>query len=100
MQQPVSSLGYVKVQITATINGATANPTSDQVRMAFPTTGADPTTWYTASWETQGALYFARCLVGPGGTVTLPIGFYDVYVQVTDSPEIPVVKASDTLEIF
>lgn len=100
MQQPVSSLGYVKVQISATINGTPANPTTDTVRMAFPTTGADPTTWYPAAWETQGTLYFARCLVGPGGAVTLPIGFYDVYVQVVDSPEIPVVKATDTLEIF
>lgn len=95
----VKSLEYVKVQITATRNGAAVDPTPDTVKLAFPAVGTDPTTWYTGSWETASGIYYARCLVGPGGTVTLAEGYYDVYVQVTDSTEVPVKKATDTLQV-
>ena len=47
----------------------------------------------TGSWALNPASllypYNARCLVGPGGTVTLGIGTYVAYLKVTDSPEVP-----------
>lgn len=97
----VSSLQYVKVPVTATVNGAAYNPTSDQVQLAFVTIGDDPagSDWVTGSWETASGTYYARALVGPGGTVELAKGRYQIYVKITDSPEIPVLE-SDVLEVF
>jgi hypothetical protein len=97
----ISSLSkeYVRVRVAAKNAGAVVNPTADVVEMAFTLADAEPTTpdWKTASWETDAATepdtYFARCLVGPGGTVTLADGTYQVWVRVTDSPEIPVKKS-------
>jgi hypothetical protein len=38
-------------------------------------------------------LYFARCLVGPGGTFVPPQnGTYYVRVQIFDNPETPVLR--------
>jgi len=73
------------------------DPTSDTVQMAF--VNGEPTSgdWKTATWEadssTNPTTYYARCLVGPGGTVTLSDGDYQVWVKITDSPEVPVLKA-------
>lgn len=96
--EKISSLSkeYVKVQVSATEGGAPVNPTADTVEMAFKTAPTLPAggDWKAATWETDNAgptpVYYARCLVGPGGTITLAAGTYDVYVRVTDSPEIPV----------
>lgn len=77
--------------------------------MAFLANGAEPdasTVWYTASWETTpvvqpGGLpvYVARALVGPpNGVVQLAIGFYGIFVKITDNPEAPVVPAG-TLKV-
>jgi hypothetical protein len=93
----ISSLSkeYVRVPVSATESGQPVDPTGDTVEMAFKTSG-EPSggDWKAASWETDNSVspvvYYARCLVGPGGTVTLADGTYDVYVRVTDSPEIPV----------
>lgn len=95
------SLEYVKVQVTFTVAGVATDPTADTVSMAFPARHVAPVTgdWKTASWESSGSTYFARCLVGTGGTLTLGVGVYDVWVKVTDSPEIPVVKAPGILEM-
>lgn len=79
-----------------------ANPTADTVEMAFPVTGVEPvggdwkgSIWYTDTTSTP-TRYYARCLVGTtgtsGGAVTLADGLYDVWVRVTDSPEVPVLK--------
>jgi hypothetical protein len=83
---------YLRYQVTATVAGAVYTPTSDVVQFAFPVTGAQPSTWLSGSWETVGSNYFARVLVGPtGGVVTLTAGTtYDVWMKITDSPEIPV----------
>lgn len=97
----ISSLSkeYVRVRVFAKNAGAAVNPTADVVEMAFKSDGTEPSTpdWKTAAWETDATTdpdtYYARCLVGPGGTVTLTDGSYDVWVRVTDSPEIPVKKA-------
>lgn len=95
------SLEYVKIQVTAFKNAAAYNPTSDSVSLAFTLNGVNPVTgdWATGSWETWSnpTRYFARCLVGPSGTKTLAVGEYSVWVKITDSPEVPVIKAPNVL---
>lgn len=95
------SLQYVGIPVTATTtSGAAYNPTSDTVQMAFmPQATQFPSSgdWKTATWgtDTSNLLfpYAAYCLVGPGGTITLGLGSYYMYLKVTDSPEIPVLVA-------
>lgn len=91
---PATSLEYVFVSVTATVNSAAYNPTVDSVQFAFPATGGQPATWYAGSWDSNPlpgtSTYTAKCLVGPGGTVQLTQGSYDVWVKITDNPEIPV----------
>lgn len=97
------SLQYVRVQVTAMKSGVGVDPSSDPVQMAFPSAGVAPVggDWNTAAWEkyttTSGTTYWAICLVGPGGTKTLTAGRYDVWVKVTDSPEVPVEMAGQLL---
>jgi hypothetical protein len=100
------SLQYVGIPVkTTTLAGAAYNPTSDTVQMAFmPTATQVPqsTDWQACVWAavTSNLLfpYAAYCLVGPGGTITLGLGTYVVYLKVTDNPEIPV-KIIGQLEI-
>lgn len=95
IQQLATSLQYVPVIVTA----VGANPTTDPVAIAFTTPGTDPQSgdWKTASWNTTVTLgtnqYEAQCLVGPGGTVTLATGSYQIWVKVTDNPEVPQLPA-------
>jgi len=94
----VLSTVFVKSKITATVNGVYPyNPTADTVEAAFVAPGVNPAAldWKAASWETQGTSYFARCLVGPAGVVTLAAGTYKMWVRVTDNPEIPVLEAGN-----
>jgi hypothetical protein len=90
------SLEYVRVQVAATASGAAVDPTSDTVSMAFLPSSAAPASgdWKSASWETDATVtptvYRARCLVGPGGAVTLTPGTYTVWVKIVDSPETPI----------
>ena len=88
------SLEYVKVWVDAKRSGVSFDPTGDNVEMAF-TTGPDveEADWNESSWETIGRKYYARCLVGPGGAIELEDGSYEVWVRITDDPEIPVLKA-------
>lgn len=85
LQRSVLDLEYVMVPVS-TLPGV--DPTSDVVEFAFEPTNADPTSWTIGSWETINSRYFARCLVGPGGDVTLSVDGYWVWVRVTDNPEI------------
>lgn len=89
------SLEYVRVRVKATEAGAPVNPTTDSVQMAFPVIEVDPVggDWKTAAWETANGVYFARCLVGPGGTINLPVGIYDVWVKVLTNPEQPAMRS-------
>lgn len=92
-----ASLDYVKVPITATEAGVAVDPTALPVTMAFLSTATAPVSgdFKTASWETVTSTdpdtYWARCLVGPGGAVTLTAGLYRVYAKVASSPETPVI---------
>ncbi len=96
------SLEYVRVPIAATEAGTTVNPTGDAVALAAPAAGQPPVTYVAGSWETATingvTTYYARALFGTGG-LDLAVGFYDLYVKITDSPEIPVILAGG-LEIF
>lgn len=89
---------YVRVQVSATEAGSPVNPTADTVQMAVTAAGVDPTTeWATASWETEvtatGTKYYARIQVGPSSTVgQLAVGNYEIWVKVTDNPEVPVAQ--------
>ena len=74
LQISVASQQYVRVPISEATG---ADPTGDSVYMAFPVTGTDPVTFFTGSWMTIGGIYYARCLVGPGSSAVLPVGFYD-----------------------
>lgn len=93
------STEYVRVQIQATNAGAAVDPTSDGVLMAFVTEGTTPASgdFKTASWEidttTTPTSDYARALVGAGGVITLAAGVYDVWITVSDNPEVPVKKA-------
>ena len=86
---------YVRVPVTD-LTGA--DPTNDTVAMAFPDVGGEPTVFYTGSWTTLSGVYNALCLVGPGTSAALSVGYYDVYVKISDDPEVPVLF-SGTLEV-
>lgn len=98
------SLQYVKVPVAATLAGVAVNPTGDTVQMAFPTPAVPPSNWYAATWETDATasvpVYLARTTVGPGGTAVLAPGMYEIWVKVTDNPEIPVLRSVVRLEVF
>ncbi len=95
INQLASSLQYINAVVTA----LDRNPTTDVVQMAFTTQGGRPQSsdWKAASWDTAASVginnYLARCLVGPGGTVTLTTGQYAIWVKVTDNPEVPELPA-------
>jgi hypothetical protein len=99
--QSVLSVEYVKVPVSAEESGAAVDITADVVEMAFPLQDVAPVSgdWETAAWETDATTtpdtYLARCLVGPGGAATLVVGTYDVYVRVTDTPEVVVRRAGN-----
>jgi hypothetical protein len=61
------------------------------VSMAILPLGQDPVTadWKTASWVGNTA----RVLIGPGTDLDLDKGSYVVWVQVTATPEIPVIQS-------
>lgn len=97
-QISTASTEYVLARVTARVSGGFANPTTNTVQMAFLATQLAPISgdWKSASWETDAVsepdTYYARCLVGPAGTVTLAAGDYEVWVKITDSPENPVLR--------
>jgi len=79
----ISSLSteYILIPVTASVNVL-----DDTVAWAFTDSGADPTTWTSGDWDPDGK---ARILVGPGA-LALTKGLRDVWLKVTDNPEIPV----------
>jgi hypothetical protein len=90
------SLKYYVVPVAASKAGVPYNPTSDTVQFAFmPTPVQVPQDGdlVTGSWDTNPSSflypYNAKCLVGPGGAITLGIGTYIVYQKTTDNPQIP-----------
>jgi len=103
----VSSLAtvYVKSDITDKVSGLSVDITGDAVQAAFVAPGTDPDVgdWNSAIWQTDATTtpttYTACCLVGPAGVITLAKGRYEMWVKVTDSPEVPVLPAG-AIEVF
>ena len=84
----ISSLSteYITASVTATVAGVPIDVTGDVVAWAMVTPGSDPVTWITGDWAAGNA----RILVGPSGAAPLGKGVWDVWLKVTDSPEVPV----------
>jgi hypothetical protein len=103
----ISSLStqYVLVPIRAFSEGVLYNPTALEVQMAFIAGWSKPTeeSWQPAEWAwttSENGYYSAQCLIGPGdGGYDLAVGTYNVWVQVTGSPEVPVLQSVGTLTI-
>lgn len=108
MLNPISSLSKeaVRVPVSADQGGVPYNPTGDTVQLALvPDTFTAPSTWYSGTWEAapgpSGTTYYAVLVVGPGSTVgSLAAGSYTVYVKVTDTVEVPVLRAQGTLTVY
>jgi hypothetical protein len=106
LQVPVSSLEYIKVKVTRDDG---SNPTSDPCYLAFLPDGESPPMgayvegagYYIGSWDTIDGEYFAKTLIGTYETIIpenpdipqLTVGFWNVWVKISDNPEIPVRKA-------
>jgi hypothetical protein len=106
MRMSSQHLGYVPVEVILRDSGLVPNISTDTIQMAFPVAEVAPISgdWKAATWETDATAtptrYLARCLVGPAGTVTLVAGLYDVWVKITHSPELAVLKTDEKLEVF
>jgi hypothetical protein len=104
LRQSVLDLEWVRQRVSAKEAGSTVNPTADTVTMAFKASG-DPVIgdFKTAEWETDANTnpdtYYARCLVGPGGTISLAAGTYRIWVKIVDSPETPIKRSEQVLII-
>jgi hypothetical protein len=102
----VLDLQYIPVEVVLRDSGLVPNISTDTIQMAFPVAEIAPVSgdWKSATWETDATAtptrYLARCLVGPAGTVTLAAGLYDVWVKITHSPELAVLKTDEKLEVF
>ncbi len=92
MQLRISSLSkeYLKIAVTADVV-----VTDDPVSFAFTDPAVDPTVWTAGDWSGTEA----RILVGPGGSITLTKGVHDVWLKITDSPEIPVRRVAQ-LDVY
>ena len=103
----ISSLStqYIYVPVRAYAQGLPFNPTALTVQMAFVDGWSKPTggQFNTASWAWTtpvNGYYAAQCLVGPGaGGFVLAIGTWNVWVQVTGNPEVPVLVSGGTLTV-
>jgi hypothetical protein len=89
------STQYVLVPVTVIIAGESVDPTAYPVQFAFTPIGTSPSAWTDGSWQdapTNG-LWMAQCLVGPenGGLVLAP-ALYEIWIQVTGNPEVPVLQ--------
>lgn len=94
-----ASLQYVLVPVTHHVAGVQTDPTAFTVQVGFAAGSTTPVTddFQDADWETNEVTnpdtYFARCLVGPAGTVELDPGTYTMWVRITAGAETPVLRA-------
>lgn len=101
---PSITLEYVRIPVTASSQGLFVNPTTNTVQMAFIVGSSAPQSgdWKTATWDQTAqptTTYVAQCLVGPGGTITLAVGQYQVWLKLIDLPEI-IERPAGVLNIF
>lgn len=97
LTQSSLSTQYVQVLVQATAAEA-YDPSRDTLAWAFTNAQAfpaqQPAVWYAGSWDVwPGPLYYAQVLVGPAnGGVVLSVGSWQVWLRVTDDPEVPVLQ--------
>jgi hypothetical protein len=96
LTQSALSTQYVQTLIAVISVSGDYNPTADSVQWAFTNANAypavGPADWTDGSWVTYpGSQYWAQILIGPeNGGVVLATGTWQAWLQITDSPEVPV----------
>jgi hypothetical protein len=85
MRMPATSVEYIRALVTADVD-VSALPVEMAVTAGSLTPSEDD--WESAAWDGLDA----RLLVGP-----LTIGTYMVWVRVTSTPEIPVMRAGQLI---
>lgn len=92
---PAVSIEYLHVPVTASVL-----LDAQTVELTVLTGAPDETTsWIAATWTGDAATTrTARLLIGPGTQVPLATGTWQVWVRVTDTPEVPV-RSAGTLKI-
>lgn len=83
------SVEYLRCTVAASLD-----PTSDAVEFQFPAVGdgLQAANWEAGAWVAGAHPYTAQILIGAGGVV-LTAGVYEVWVRITDAPEVPVLYA-------
>lgn len=90
------STQYVYSQITSAVPGISnlANPTQFPVAVAIVPPGVAPSAYTAAAWVAGAPIPTVQFLVGPqNGGILLPPGDFRVFVQITATPEVPVIYA-------
>lgn len=86
------STEFIEVIVSTTDN---INPTSDPVEFAFepPSEGIpEPGDWGPGTWASTSSPYVARAQPGAAPFV-LTDGIYQVFIRITDNPEVPIKSA-------
>lgn len=91
------STQYVLVPVQAIVAGEAIDPTAFPVQFAFTPIGGEPADldWHDGSWQdgTTNGLYLAQVLIGPeNGGLALAPALYQIWIQVTGNPEVPVLQ--------
>ena len=92
-----ASTDFVEVEVSAS-----ESPVAQPVEFAFVASHpeTDAATWTGGSWYTdKNGVYWARCLVGPEGMVTLARGLYLMYVK-WEMGSLKPASCAGTLEVF
>lgn len=98
---------YLVYPVALVVGGVVINPTADVVQFAFMPNPANAnpgvSDWHNGSWvTTTTGGYQAQILVGPANGGVTPgggaTGLYNVWIKITDSPEVPV-RQIDLLSI-
>lgn len=92
---PASSTEYLHIPVTVTPAGL--DLTGVPVRIAIVAHRNNPGDgeWYTASWN----LGTARILMGPGGSLSLDAGDYNVWINIDPPGGEDVVRRAGTLGV-
>lgn len=92
------STAYVQLQVVVS-SPAGFDPSADSVKFAFmadayPMNVPTLSDWHNGSWSVlPGPQYWAQCLVGTANSgVVLAQGLWQVWLKVTDNPEVPVIQ--------
>jgi hypothetical protein len=94
-----ASTDFVEVEAQAS-----ESPVAQPVSFAFVTShllsDAPETIWTEGSWYTDAnGVYWARCLVGPDGMISLGRGLYLIYVKWEMGSQKPA-NCAGTLEVY